>query len=253
MAKKIMAWSECSIKIGPTGADDAMATVLNSIGTIKDKTASLEASEGDVMKATASGGAVVAQEQLEGGFVLKSRVIEPENEFYSTLGLGEISGSDLIVKTHVVAGCYSVKLEPKNVGAKGIEAPKTNIKFTPGYSEEEGNYLDLEFTILKTEGVNPYWYKRVTKQAANLLVVAPTSLNFTAAVDATGKTITVTSTGNITSASVPSEIEWCTVTKSLKVATVKVLANANGESRSCNISIIADGKTAIVPVVQAGV
>lgn len=253
MGNKIMAWSECSIKIGPTGADDAMAAVLNSIGTIKDKTASLEASEGDVMKATASGGAIVAQEQLEGGFVLKSRVIEPENEFYSTLGLGDISGIDLIVKTHVVAGNYSVKLEPKNVGAKGIEAPKTSIKFTPGYSEEEGNYLDLEFTILKTEGASPYWYKRVTKLAASLLTVAPVSLNFTAAADSVGQTVTTTSTGNVTKASVPSEIEWCTVTKSGKVVTVKVAANNNSESRSCNVTIVADGKTAIVPVVQAGV
>jgi hypothetical protein len=253
MSNKIMAWSECSIKIGATGTNDAMAAVLTSIGTIKEKSSSLEASDGDVMKSTASGGATVAQEQLEGGFVLKTRVIEPENEFYTTLSLGVSSGSDLIVKTHIVSGNYSVKLEPKNVGAKGIEAPKASIKFTPGYSEEEGNYLDLEFTILKTEGVDPYWYKRVTKVAANLLVIAPTSLNFTTAADNVGQAVTVTSTGNVTTASVPSEIEWCTVTKSLKVVTVKVAANNNSEPRSCNVTIVAEGKTAIIPVVQAGV
>ena len=84
------------------------------------------------------------------------------------------------------------------------------------------------------------------------LVVSPTRLSFTSAADSTGKAITATSTGNITSASVPSEIEWCTVTKSAKVATVKVSANANGESRSCVVTIVADNKTSRVVVTQEG-
>ena len=70
--KKIMAWSECTIEIGKTGADDAMAAALSSIGTIKDKSSTLEPSDGDTLEAKASGGKTVAKEQLEGGFVLKT-------------------------------------------------------------------------------------------------------------------------------------------------------------------------------------
>lgn len=88
--------------------------------------------------------------------------------------------------------------------------------------------------------------------APTALVVDPTSLSFTAAADATGKTITATSTGNVTFAAAPAEAEWLTVTKSLKVVTVKVLANANSEARTAYVTIVADGKTAVVPVVQAG-
>ena len=88
--------------------------------------------------------------------------------------------------------------------------------------------------------------------APSSLVVTPTSLSFTSAADAVGKTITATSTGNVTYAAGPSDAEWLTVTKAAKVVTVKVSANANSESRTANVTIIADGKTILVPVTQAG-
>ena len=88
--------------------------------------------------------------------------------------------------------------------------------------------------------------------SATCLVVSPTTLSFTAAADQTGKTITATSIGNVTYASAPSGEEWLTVTKSAKVVTVKVSANTNSESRTANVTIVADGLTAVVPVTQAG-
>lgn len=84
------------------------------------------------------------------------------------------------------------------------------------------------------------------------LAVTPTTLSFTNAADAVGKTITATSTGNVTFAGADSGADWITVTRALKVVTVKVLANANSESRTANVTIIADGITAVVPVTQAG-
>jgi hypothetical protein len=85
------------------------------------------------------------------------------------------------------------------------------------------------------------------------LVVSPTSLLFTAAANATGLTITATSTGNLTYAGADSSIEWLTVTKALKVATVKVSANTNSEPRTAIVTIEADGLRSYVPVTQAGV
>lgn len=163
MAKKIMAWSKCLIEIGKTGSDDIMATVLKSIGIIKDKSSTLEASEGEALEAKATGGELVAKEVTEGGFQLKTRVIEPTDELLLELGLGEAKDSEFNIKTHVVEGDFSVKLTPKNIGAKGIKAPKCSITYTPGWSEEEGNYADLTFDILKGEG--DYWYSIFTKAA----------------------------------------------------------------------------------------
>lgn len=169
--KKIMGWSKCSGRIAKTPDDETMAkdTDLKSVGTIKDKSATLEPSDGDVLEAKATGGETVAKEAQEGGYLLKLRVIEPDDDLYELFGLGKADkGSDEFkVTTHVVEGNYSVEIEPKNVGARGIRAPKTNVAFKPGWSEEEGNYVDLEFEIIKTEPETGegYWYSRFKKKA----------------------------------------------------------------------------------------
>lgn len=160
-----MAWSECEIEIGKTGAQDAMAATLTSIGTIKDKSSTLEPSDGDTLEAKKTGGHTVAKETQEGGFVLRTRVIEPTNALEVMLGLATSEAdNESNVKTHIVADNWSVKVTPKNVGARGIKAPKTNVSYKPGWSEEEGNYADLEFEILF--GAQDYWYTKFTKQAA---------------------------------------------------------------------------------------
>lgn len=170
--KKIMGWSKCKIRIAPTPDDESMATseALKSIGVIKDKSSTLEPSDGDVLEAKATGNETVAKETQEGGYLLKTRVIEPEDDLLIMLGLGEVdkTADDFKVKTHVVEGDFSVEVEPKNVGARGIRAPKCNVAYKPGWSEEEGNYADLEFEIVKTqkEDGTDYWYSRYKKTAA---------------------------------------------------------------------------------------
>lgn len=167
MAKKkiIMAWSKCKFDIGKTTDSDGMATTLTDIGKIKDKSSTLEPSDGDSLEMKATGGESVAKETQEGGFKAVTRVIEPDDELLALLGLGEAAqDGDFNVKTHIVDGDWSLKITPKNVGAKGIKAPKTNITYKPGWSEEDGHYADLEFEILK--GDAGYWYSRFTKAAA---------------------------------------------------------------------------------------
>ena len=169
--KKIMAWSKCKFLIAKTPEDDTMATDenLKNIGTIKDKSSTLEPSDGDTLEAKATGGETVAKETQEGGFLLKTRVIEPDDELLEMLGLGELDkeSDEFKMKTHVVEGDFSVEVEPKNYGAKGIRAPKTNVAYKPGWSEEEGNYADLEFEIVKTDQADEtknYWYSRFVKK-----------------------------------------------------------------------------------------
>lgn len=168
--KKIMGWSKCKGRIARTPDDETMAkdADLQSVGTIKDKSATLEPSDGDVLEAKATGGETVAKETQEGGYLLKMRIIEPDDSLYEFFGLGEADkqSDEFRVKTHVIEGEFSVEVEPKNVGAVGIRAPKTNVSFKPGWSEEEGNYVDLEFEIIKTEPETGegYWYSRFRKQ-----------------------------------------------------------------------------------------
>ncbi|WP_321437169.1 hypothetical protein [uncultured Bacteroides sp.] len=165
----IMAWSECTIKVGKTGAADAMATAIEQIGQVKEKSTTLEPSDGTSLKATKSGGQLVAQEDLQGDIVLKTRIIEPSFAL-DTLFTGAVvtPATELVeevatVKTTVVADPFSVEVMPKNVGAKGIRIRKSHVKYKPGYSEEEGNYVDIEFTILAC--ADGELYKRFTKKA----------------------------------------------------------------------------------------
>lgn len=170
-AKKIiMAWSKCKFEIGKTNDDDTMSTNLTDIGKIKDKSSTLEPSDGESLEMKATGGETVAKETQEGGFKATTRVIEPTNELLTLLGLGEEfttegdDKGDFNVKTHIVDGDWSLRITPKNVGAKGIKAPKTNITYKPGWSEEDGNYADLDFEIIK--GDAGYWYSKFTKKAS---------------------------------------------------------------------------------------
>ena len=153
----IMAWSECSVKIGKTGANDAMAQTLTDIGTIKDKSGVLEPSDGDVLEAKSTGGHTVA-------FTLTVRVIEPTASLLTLLGIASAESDGVQnINTHLVSDHWSVELTPKNTGAKGIRAPKTEVSYKPGWSEEEGNYADISFEILL--GAGGYWYSRFTKPA----------------------------------------------------------------------------------------
>lgn len=164
MAKKIiMAWSKCKFEIGKTKDDDTMADTLTDIGTIKDKSSTLEPSDGESLEMKATGGETVAKETQEGGYKATTRVIEPTTELLTTLGLGAAAteGGDFKVNTHIVDGDWSLQITPKNTGARGIKAPKTNITYKPGWGEEDGNYADIDFDILK--GDAGYWYSIFTK------------------------------------------------------------------------------------------
>lgn len=151
MAGIIMAWSRVKAEIGKTGEKDAMATLLQTVGMIKDKSTSLSIEDGEKLTAVATGGIVVAEEEGEPTVSVTMRVMEMDFAT-ETLLTGAVAGSDkLTVKSNVVNGNFSLKLTPKNIGAIGIKARKTHVSFRPGYSEEEGHYVDLTFKILACE------------------------------------------------------------------------------------------------------
>ena len=157
-AKKIiMAWSKCKFEIGKTKDDDTMTETFTDIGTIKDKSSTLESSDGDSLEMKATGNEPVASEVQEGGFKATTRIIEPTNDLLTLLGLGEVVSSegadkgDFKVKTHIVDGDWSLKI-------------KTSVSYKPGWSEEDGNYADVSFEILK--GDAGYWYSKFKKAQA---------------------------------------------------------------------------------------
>lgn len=166
--KIITIWLECAIDIAPCTADESFPKDgLESIGTIKNKSTTLEATDGETLELKSSGGHTVDVVETEGGFQLKTTVIEP-TKLYKVLGLSEDdyeASGRMKVKTHVVEGRYAARLSPKRVGGMGIEVPVTQISFKPGGSEEEGGSAELTFKFIR--GQQDYWYERFKKLPAN--------------------------------------------------------------------------------------
>lgn len=154
MTKKIiMSWSKCKVEVGKTGAADAMAADLKSVGTINDKSTTLATEDGETLEAKATGGIVVASEEGEPTITITTRVKEMDfdtENMFTGAAVNE-SKDELTVKTNVVTEDFSVKVTPKNIGATGIKARRTHVSFRPGSSEEEGQYVDLTFKILACE------------------------------------------------------------------------------------------------------
>ena len=158
-----MSWSKVLILFGETGAEDAMASVLYTLGIINNKSTSLIYNEGDTLTATATGGVVVAEEYSEGTVEVTTRVKEMDFATENLLTGSTVSEDkgELTVVTHIVEKEMSLKVVPKNVGGIGIKARRTKVKFVPGYSEEEGHYVDVTFKILECEDGELYKKFRV--------------------------------------------------------------------------------------------
>lgn len=162
----IAIWQECTIEIAPVATDEAQPTTgYNSIGTIKEKSTTLESSDGDTLELKSTGGHTVDMVETEGGFALKTTVIEPA-ALYSSLGLTADdydSTGAMKVNTHVVENRFAVRLTPKRVGGMGVQAPVAHVSFKPAGSEEEGGSAEVTFNFLF--GQQGYWYERVRKPA----------------------------------------------------------------------------------------
>lgn len=154
-----MSWSKCFVQIAKL-ANDYAATgkptapeSLTSVGIIDDKSTTIAAEDGETLTAKASGGIVVAEEHGEQTITITTRVKEPTEEL-DTLLLGaetNTASKKTYYTTTLVDGEYYVKVTPKNKGAIGTEAFRTQVTYKIGQSEEAGRYADLTFKILPTE------------------------------------------------------------------------------------------------------
>jgi hypothetical protein len=170
-ARIIAIWQECQIDIAPASEDESFPTTgLTDIGKIKEKSTTLETTDGETLELKSTGGHLTDIVETEGGFALKTTVIKP-TALYKTLGLTDDdydTTGKMKVKTHVVDGRYAVRLTPKRVGAMGVEAPVTQVSFKPAGSEEEGDSVEVTFNFIF--GQQEYWYerfKKVTTTASN--------------------------------------------------------------------------------------
>lgn len=201
------------------------------IDTPQENTLKLTPTAGTRKQAIEEGGGIVGSKKGKNTFVL---------EF------------DLFVKKGVnrpfqdndgqIDGHHAFRYTPEDSTTEGFLIENSEVSCEERFSTEEGKMLHYVVDVQKPASGNalkPY--------GGNNLTVDKTELYFSNAADTTGKTVTATSTGNVTASSSES---WCTVTTSGKTTTVKVTSHTGSAPREALVTITADGKTASVKVLQ---
>lgn len=247
--KIIMSWSKCKIDLAPMPEDESMAedSAMFNVGIIRSNTTNLSTEEGDALQAIETGGAVVAEEKQEGTFELSTEIIEPTDDLYVNLGIGHMSGEDLLVDTHIVPGNFSLKLTPKNLGAKGIKIPKCSISVAPAFGDDTGHALTITASILQGEA--GYWYSKFLYRGDLVLNKYKVSLANSDTSSSPTETITVTTDEDTITAM--SNASWCVV--NVEDKTVKIGAKTNsGAERTASVTVTAGSMKALITVTQAG-
>lgn len=241
MAGTPLSWGKPKVNVGLRGLGTAPTTWMTE-HAIVENSAKLTPSKGTKKEAKIEGGENEAVKYNKNTYVFEYevRVMDGRNPI--------IQDNDGLVE-----GEYALQLIPENPAVSGFIIDRAAVSVEDTWDAENGAKKKYTYDVLVPEQGNQVkWGVQVDKSLAAGLVVAPTSLSFTADADAVGQQVTVTSEANITSAKVPSNIEWVTVNRSGKVVTVKVLANANTDERTTELTIYADGKKAVVAITQAG-
>ena len=161
--------------------------------------------------------------------------------------LVQLGQKDLLVDTHIVPGNFSLKLTPKNLGAKGIKVPKCSVSVAPSFGDDTGHALTLTFSILN--GDAGYWYSKFLHRGDLELNKYKVELTNSDTSSSPSESITVTTDEDVVTA--VSNASWCVVEVTSK--TVKIGAKANsGEERTASVTVTAGSQKAMITVTQAG-
>ena len=228
----ILSWGKCLIqhKNSVNGAP-AAAESWKDIDTPKEDTTKITPTAGNEVTATEEGGDVVDARtgkntyQFEFDLFVKKGVARPFDD-----------------NDGIISGEHAFRITPEDDTCEGAQIDRCTLRVEESYSTADGKLLHYVGRCLK-----PAAGKTVKPYTANGLTVDKSNLYFGSAKDDTGKTVTASSTGNITATSSDT---WVTVTTSGKVATIKVAANTTGNARTAYVTITADGASAVVEVLQ---
>ncbi|MDR0659094.1 MAG: BACON domain-containing protein [Mediterranea sp.] len=234
MAGSKLKWGKMTVEIAPVTA--GVIGVYAPVYTPVQGSFTLTVEEGNKLEAF-----------IEGGERIDVRKDANKYSFEFQVHIGEGLTKPIADVDGIIAGEYAIRVTPENSTLEGFLMERAAVSVTESFTSEEGHRASYTFEALK-----PATGAMLKPYVAQILVVTPTQLAFSSAADNAGQTITATSTGNLTYAGKSDDAEWLTVTRSGKVATVKVVANTNSESRIAYVTLTADGKSATVPVTQAG-
>ena len=231
-----ISWGKCTI-LSSNSTNGAPTGGWTTIGVPKKDSTKLNVTEGEKKEALDEGDDVVDTRQGKNKYILEY-----------DLFVKKPAGGQVVLPFNIVDGVvqgeFAHRVIPEDDSCVGIQIDRATIHVVEDFSSEDGVLLHVKVHAMKPAAGNTV---KLAVIANGDLTVTPTALYFSNAADTNGKTITATSSGNVTATS---DSAWATVTTSGKVATVKVTANSGSEPRTAIVTIAADSKTVNVPVIQ---
>lgn len=241
------------IQVGAAGASGVMPGSMAKIGATYRDTCKLEQADSEVTEHFEEGKAApMVRKKAKNLPVLTFSIMDPDVQMLIDYIGGDDIGGGGSPKWGFDGSEAVANKAIRVMSEQGlwVDIPNADIEAVIDADMSAKGLFMVNFTVTPmavSDGKPIHAYDGTTG-----LAVTPTLLTFGASADNTGKTITASSSGNVTYAAAPSNAEWVTVTRANKVVTVKVAANANTEDRTTIVTIVADGLTAYVPVTQAG-
>jgi hypothetical protein len=227
MDKYILSWGKPKLGTKISGSSESFLEWPDLV----QGTAQLTTEAGNETEAPAEGGEVLATRRDKSKYTF-------ECEVYAGAGVEKpIMDDDGIILSN-----YALRLIPENRSAPAWIMDNCSVSCVDTWSADIGHKWKYTF-----RGLKPALGKIL--KAFYVLIVSAEELTFTSAADTVGQAVTATATGALTAVS---DAAWATVTVADNVATVTVTANT-GTARIANITLSADGKTADVEVMQAGI
>lgn len=227
----VLSWGKPKIEISLLDVSGEPTTWIE-VDTPVEKTTKLTPTKGAKTTAPLEGGTNRDVKYAKNTYIF-------EFELYASKGKSKpVSDSD-----GVISGFYAMRLTPEDDTVDGIMIPKAIMSVEDSFDSDIGKKWKYTLDVLQPDTGN-----QIANWNARALVLSTTELYFSSAADNTGKTVTATTSENISATS--SDSSWCTVTCSGQTATVKVTANSTSSVRTATITIEAGGNQNTVSVLQ---
>lgn len=181
----------------------------------------------------------------EGGGIVDARYDANKNEVTFDLFATKGASKPIFDVDGVVAKNYALRIIPEDATQSGYQMDYCSVNVQDVFTPKDGGLWRYTFDVLKpldgSHQIKEYY----------ALVVDKNEVFMGQAIDSTGKTVTATSTGNVSATVDANSTSWLSVTCAAKVTTIKTLtANSGTAVRVGYVTITADGKSAVVKVTQ---
>lgn len=172
------AWGDVHVYLAEPGADGAMGSVWEDLGSIDENALSIETTEGTVYTLKDINGKVLDKLSLEPEIAVNFTILKPTDlvmsKYWQVAESGSGDAKKLWVKSMVQTKNMSFKFaNPKAVGSRTFEAPSASINMMPSYDPAKGWTGVSKAEILNTSAEGWFAFGVVAAASGASMMSAP--------------------------------------------------------------------------------